>query len=286
MALRQAAGKHSEVNIISGGTGNDILYGGEGGDTLEGGTSNDYLDGGVGKDTYVFEFGHGTDFIAGDEDGGNLHFKDVEDPNTFIVVRESDGDVRIYTDGGSSGTIKFASYSDGSCSVLYDSDGTELGKLTAAGIRGGRLEADESSESDWLAGSSKVDRLEGREGDDFLQGATGDDRLRGGAGTDTYKFWTGDSRDIIQDVRGSTMHLRFSGTYYSASDFTRDSNNFRRAGNNLEIAIDKDSTDGITDKITILNAYDSYSYTGSGNSAFTINIDFWGGSYTEVTNDF
>ena len=71
------------------------------------------------------------------------------------------------------------------------------------------------------------------------------------------------------------MTLRFvSNRYasYDVEDFTESSANFARVGNNLEITIDK-RDDDFTDKITILDAFDTdpNPNTRTGNAAFTIN---------------
>ena len=140
--------------------------------------------------------------------------------------------------------------------------------------------------NDYLYGGRGADTLDGGAGADRLEGGAGVDTLDGGTGTDIYVIHVGDGLDTIHDVAGETMTLRFNYVSYVAADFS-DTNNFNRDGNNLEITIDKDSTDAITDKIIILNAYDTDTTTGTGNSAFTINIEFGHGiSHTEVTNEF
>ena len=88
------------------------------------------------------------------------------------------------------------------------------------------------------------------------------------------------------------MTLRFEGDHYisyEAEDFTESSTNFARVGNNLEITLDKYPDNDITDKITILDAFDTDPNTGTGNAAFTINIEYGRESsdtFTEVTNAF
>ena len=105
----------------------------------------------------------------------------------------------------------------------------------------------------------------------LLRGNRGDDRLEGGAGTDTYVFSYSPSyprygygTDTIVDEAGETMTLRFVDSRYAAVDFTEASTNFARVGNNLEITIDKISNDDITDKIAILDAFDTDPNTGTG----------------------
>ena len=133
---------------------------------------------------------------------------------------------------------------------------------------------------DYILGQTDADTLYGGDGKDYLSGGAGDDQLYGGAGEDTYRFNGGGGTDTIHDMAGDTMTLQFHGSAsaYEAADFLQASNNFKRVGNNLEIIID--------DKITIIDAYDTDITTGTGNSAFTINIEFGNGTYIEVANEF
>ena len=71
--------------------------------------------------------------------------------------------------------------------------------------------------------------------------------------------------DFYDDALGGNMILRFDGYRYEAADFASDSDNFVRDGNNLVITVR--SSD-----VTIKDAFDTD--TGTGNSAFTINIEF------------
>ena len=136
---------------------------------------------------------------------------------------------------------------------------------------------------DILKGRVGDDTLEGGAGNDLLDGGAGADTLYGGTGTDIYVIHVGDGLDTIHDVAGDIMILQFNYVSYKGTDFT-DTNNFNRVGNNLEITIDKNTGDGITDKIIILDAYDNDPNTGKGNSAFTINIEYGVGTLTEVAD--
>ena len=151
---------------------------------------------------------------------------------------------------------------------------------------------------DVLYGGADDDMLYGAEGNDVLNGDAGVDTLYGGAGNDvllgdedadSYVFSVGDGTDLIYDDTGDSMTLRFvsnSHASYEAEDFTASSANFVRVGNGLVITVDKNANDGITDKIEISNAFDSDSSTGTGNLAFTINVQYGSGdSFTEIALD-
>ena len=51
-------------DTLHGGAGDDEMYGGEDKDILNGGEGDDLMDGGPGADTFVFEPGHGNDYIS------------------------------------------------------------------------------------------------------------------------------------------------------------------------------------------------------------------------------
>jgi len=63
----------SDIDVLSGGEGQDVLYGGRGSDDLDGGPGDDFLDGGLGKDsltggtgrdTFVIDSGASTSVAA------------------------------------------------------------------------------------------------------------------------------------------------------------------------------------------------------------------------------
>ena len=73
-------------DIMNGGAGDDEMYGGEDNDTINGGEGDDWLDGGPGDDTFVFEPGHGNDYIM-DFDTGT----DKIDLTAFDNIANFDG---------------------------------------------------------------------------------------------------------------------------------------------------------------------------------------------------
>ncbi len=82
------------------------------------------------------------------------------------------------------------------------------------------------------------------------------------------------------DALGGTMLLRFYGHDYEAADFASDSDNFVRDGNDLVITV-RDT------EVTVKDAFDTNPDTGTDNSAFTINIEFFNeNSFTPVTEAF
>ena len=118
--------------------------------------------------------------------------------------------------------------------------------------------------NDLLRGETGDDTLNGGGGDDTFRGETGDDTLNGGGGKDTYHFRKYDGgTDTIYDVAGDAMDLVFFG--YENDDFKLSS--LARRGDDLHIDLGGD-------KIRIVNAYDDDPATGTGNTAFTINVQY------------
>ena len=275
-------------DTLYGYAGIDRLYGGEGDDTLYGGDASDTLKGGAGND--LLYGGEGADLLRGGADADTLHGGGGGD-----TIDGGEGvDIASYT----------TSYTGVRVSLVLQEEhqidfegqyGIEANQNHAVGDILSNIENIYGSDYiDWLTGDDNVneiyggagnDRLEGGAGDDILHGGRGDDTLHGGAGTDTYVFSVGDEADAIVDNAGDAMTLRFEGSAYTLEDFN--SGNINRVGNNLEITIDKNRHDGITERLKVYGAYDTDPATGTGNAAYTINIEYGSdGTFTEVTNDF
>ncbi len=250
------------ADTLTSGAGVDRLYGYAGADILQGGAGDDLLYGGNDGDT--LEGGAGVDNLYGGDDDDTLE--------------GGAGADRL--DGGKG--IDTASYASST-----DVAGVEVSLVAGATYTGEHALGDTLVSIENLRGSAFGDRLTGDGKANTLEGGAGADRLDGGAGTDTYVFSVGDDADTIVDVAGNTMTLRFDGASYAEADFAgtlEEPGNFARVNDDLVISLDKD---GSEDKITIENAYDSNARTGTGNSAFTINIEYGSdGSFTEVANEF
>ena len=234
-------------NIIEGGAGNNMLYGGDGDDTFIGGAGNNMLYGGDGDDTFIG--GAGVDNI------------DAGTGDDTVSYANSGSGVKIHFQvfGG----IQDADYSAGIANG--DAAGDTLGAVMDNIIG--------SAFNDDISGNRFANDLYGGAGNDTLNGETEADNLFGGAGNDTYVFGVGDGTDTITDNSGDTMTLRFDDDRYDKNDFTIDS--VKKDGNNLVITVDKNLTDGITDKITITDAY------SGGTLAFTINIEYGDSTVTD-----
>ena len=265
-------------NIFEGGASADRIYGGTAGsDTGSDTASYASSDAGVTIDLTIGGAQGGAGHATGDEltDIENLigsAFDDTLTGDSGDNIFEGGLGADTITGGAGSDTVSYATSDKGVTALLNASDGEQ------GGFGVGHEKGDILKGIDNLIGSAFVDTLTGKGGENTLEGGAGDDILNGGGGEDTYVFGVGDGSDTITDADG-TMVLRFDGDY-ELGDFV--TTYIKRVDDNLEITVDKDSGDGIDDKITINNVYKS-----DDTSAFSITIQYGtGDSFTEVMMDF
>jgi uncharacterized repeat protein (TIGR01451 family) len=190
----------SEIEVISGGSGNDmlgpfngvlgpnVLNGNGGQDTLSGDFGDDTLDGGAGNDT--LNGGTENDVLNGGPDDDVLHGDaGVDLLSGDVGVDRLDGGIGDDTLSGGSGSDT-ADYSlrIESVSVVLDgvADDGQDGEhdqvsTNVENVLGG-------SGDDYLVGDTGANVLDGGGGDDLLDGDLGTDTLIGGAGTDAADF--------------------------------------------------------------------------------------------------
>ncbi|MGB0694185.1 MAG: hypothetical protein ACPGOY_00955 [Rhodospirillaceae bacterium] len=183
----------SNIENVTGGSGND---------TITGNSGNNALDGGDGTDTISFASetagitvslttgsatgtGIGTDTLANFE---NIIGGSGDDTFTGNAANNSlDG-------GGGSDTVSYAGDTSGLTASLADgtASGTGIGSDTLTSIEnliGG-------SGADTLTGNNSANVLDGGAGDDLLIYTDASDTLTGGNGTDTVQIGNGQSVDL------------------------------------------------------------------------------------------
>ena len=188
--------KFSNIENLTGGSGNDVLVGdekanqlvgGAGNDTLTGGAGDDTLTGGLGKDKYIFKTGSGHDVITADlsntEDTLVLSdIKTLEDFNALINTQVGD-DLTLVLNANDSVTIK-GWYKEGAIGSI------QLGNGQVFGYRPG------TDGNDTLRGTKGNDILMGGSGNDHINGAAGKDAISAGDGDDTIIY---DAADTMID---------------------------------------------------------------------------------------
>ena len=195
-------------DVLSGGTGKDILEGGDGNDTLDGGPGIDYLYGDNGDDSLTG--GEGRDYLYGRQGDDSYYFTPsstqvadlvYESPNQGIdslYFSALPSSTPVTVDLSIAGT--FASYvnqtvfSNQSASLenVTGSNGNDLitGNSSDNQLNGlgGRDTLSGGDGNDVIDGGSGIDYLYGENGDDSLTGGEGRDYLYGRQGNDTYYF--------------------------------------------------------------------------------------------------
>jgi Ca2+-binding RTX toxin-like protein len=151
---------HADVEVFSGGAGNDALTGGPGADVIDGGSGDDLIDGGGGDDTLSGAAGADT-FVVHANDGAD------------VIAGGSASDSISYA-------VRTAAVSVNPDGVANDGEATEHDDVRAdvENITGG-------GGADTIVGTASANRLDGGAGNDTLRGLAGDDTLIGGSGYDT-----------------------------------------------------------------------------------------------------
>ena len=178
----------TDVEVITGGSANDVLVGGAIANLLEGGVGEDLLQGGAGNDTLDGGAADaGGDTLEGGEGDDSTHGGPGDD-------RVDGGNGRDFLDGGS-----------GSDTATGDAgDDSVLGGAGIDSVSGGAGNDNVRGAAPFFIGADGADAVKGDGGDDALQGDAGDDTLEGGFGADAVAGGadtdTTDYADRTQDV--------------------------------------------------------------------------------------
>lgn len=168
----------NDIEIVIGGTNDDIITGSANNDTLHGGAGNDTLNGGAGDDTLVG--GSGDDTLNGD--AGNDTFDEGLTDSRITIAQNKGGGNDVINGGAGFNTVTYAERT-ADITVTLCMDPNKLSGVTA--LTGA------CSDDDGDLGASEADKiinvthLIGGEGDDTITGSASDDMLEGGDGSDT-----------------------------------------------------------------------------------------------------
>jgi hypothetical protein len=177
----------SNVNVVTGGTGNDIITGGSGADTLDGGAGDDkfvystaaaLFSGTALVDTITGNTGS-ADTIAIDSTGGAFT---IDNTVTFAEATT----VESITANAASANVYSITLNDN-----VAARGIVTVDLSADTNATGANVIDVSAETATaytLTGSAGVDTITGGTGGDTIVGSTGADVLAGGGGNDTFNY--------------------------------------------------------------------------------------------------
>ncbi len=177
-------------DTVTGGSGNDRLFGGDGADTLSGAAGDDQLAGGEGPDV--------LDGGAGDDD-----FEPESDADDPDVYRGGPGTDRMsYAFANAAVTVTLDGAANDGVAAENDNVGTDVedvvGSRFADTITGNASanELDGGAGNDTLVGGPGSDGLAGGRGDDTLDGGAQIDALEGGDGSDRIRARDGLGDDV------------------------------------------------------------------------------------------
>lgn len=166
---------NESANLISGGTGHDILVGGRG---------NDALLGGDGNDVFLIEgLDQGTDFILGESGYDIITGGPGSDTFTLIQFDPNNGIEEIR---GGGALVNIVSGDENN--NILDFSATSL--VGMFGISAGRG-------NDTITGSA---------GSELIFGAAGSDHINGGSGGDIYLWGQGNGQDTIAQYNTEQSH--------------------------------------------------------------------------------
>jgi Ca2+-binding RTX toxin-like protein len=211
-------------DVLTGGSGADLLFGGAGSDTLLGKGGADQLFGGAGND--VLTGGDGDDQVFGEGGNDRMIWNPGDDSDLF---EGGDGVDTAEVNGGN-GSETFTITANGTrvrfdrldpAPFFLDIGTTENLVLNANGgddtITAGnglasliKLTIDGGAGNDKITGGDGNDTLIGGDGNDLINGGRGNDAAQLGAGDDTFVWNPGDGSDVV-DGQDGTDTLLFNG---------------------------------------------------------------------------
>jgi Ca2+-binding RTX toxin-like protein len=221
----------SDVEVVIGGSGDDVfdcaaanctLTGGAGNDTLTGNTGNDTINGGDGNDTLVG--GAADDTLNGDAgddsitgSAGNDTLNGGIGSDTFVEGNATSGS-DVFNGGTGTDTVN---YSGRSIALTITMDGVAADDGEGSENDNVRVDVENvigGSANDTITGNALNNEITGGTGNDTLNGGVGDDVFHEGAATSgTDVFAGGDGVDTV-DYSGRSVAVVVTMDGVAAND--------------------------------------------------------------------
>jgi Ca2+-binding RTX toxin-like protein len=208
----------TDVEVVLGGSGADVITGSALADELHGGPGNDVINGAGGDDNLIGD--SGNDIVNGDA-GNDTFWESGADPE-YVSGSEEKGLGSDTLNGGSaaSGGLDTADYSLRSAGLwvticadaktLKGASPSSSAQCTDSDGDGSLSEADAVVNVQHLLGGSANDTLKGDTSNDVVEGGAGIDTIYGGAGADTLfgdlgadRLFGGAGDDYLDGVGGT-----------------------------------------------------------------------------------
>ncbi|QAY75269.1 calcium-binding protein [Sphingosinicella sp. BN140058] len=251
--------------------GNDLLFGGADNDTLIGGTGDDQMFGEAGNDRMIWNPGEGTDLMEG---GAGIDTAEMNGNNGAEVFTATANGNRVRFDrldpapfSLDIGTTEnlVVNMNGGNDSFSATGNLAVLTKLTVDGGTG----------NDTILGSNGADILLGGEGDDFLDGQQGSDVMFLGAGDDGARWDPGDGNDVIEGQDGFDTFLMNGANIAELMDVSANGGRVRFTRNVANIVMDLDGVEAID--VAALGGADTVTINDmSGTDLAEINVNLAG----------
>ncbi len=235
----------ANANILSGGEGNDALFGSGGADTLNGGSGDDVLAGGGGSDTInggdgvdtnSFEdIGLGVTATVNADGSGVAEYGMVSEAFTGIEnLRGSDNDDVLVATGAAANTIEGGAGDDliaggGGTDILDGGDGNDTNSFRGISADVTASLADETASYGMVTETfTNFENLEGGSGNDTLTGDANANTLAGQDGNDT--LFGGGGNDILTGGVGDDILAGGGGADTIDGGEGTDTNSFEGIG--------------------------------------------------------
>jgi Ca2+-binding RTX toxin-like protein len=195
----------SDIEVVIGGTNNDVMTGSAANDTFHGGLGVDTLNGGAGDDILVG--GGGADILNGE--AGNDTFDEGLTDALIVIAQDKGGGADVLNGGSGFDTVTYAERTAAVIATLCMDPNKLTGASALTGVcadsDGEAAEGDKITNVTHLIGGTLGDTLTGAAGDDTIEGGGGADTIHGGLGADTIfgdagaDFVYGDAGDDTMD---------------------------------------------------------------------------------------
>ena len=279
--VNTTASTFSEIENITGGSGDDQITGDSNANTLKGSAGNDtiftsdgidFIDGGSGTADVV-------DFSAITTAAVNVNLSTLQIINDGYGKAETIQNIEIIN-GGNYTTTGDTLYGDGMANIIYGNNGTDLlsgndgndilygdNATNSHGVSDGHNILDGGAGNDTLNAGDGGDTLTGGSENDQLNGAAGADTLVGGSGDDTLD---GGGGIDVADYRSATAKVVIASVSVNPNDMT---------DLTTGVLSGTEGTDIITSTVEVIYGSSGYGDTMIGNANSNVFYG-WGGNDT------